>query len=258
VNREEALMIWAPQNSLWSSWTKPVLFSFMSDPLPEQAASVDHAWNAETSRDTAIIVELLGAETVVAGLHLARFGYRPVPLFNACPLALDIAPFEFPLGEPPPLVDVASIVHAMESYTSALGSINLPDAAPPAFLLDANRSQGPLFPPVGAFDNRSIVRESDLPNGEELKRGGIRRVILVRETDTLACDLYRILRSWQSDGLQVQTQAYAQVWSPVDYVVKSRNPLSDLLDKVLMWVSFRTNSLGSFGRTIHLAGGSGG
>src|SRR6202012_1970938 len=105
MNREQALLIWAPKQSQWGAWTKPVLFSFMSDPLPQQAALTDPGPTLVASRETAILVELPGAETVITGLQLARSGHRPIPLFNASPFALD-----FGAGELPARVDVISII----------------------------------------------------------------------------------------------------------------------------------------------------
>jgi hypothetical protein len=253
MNREQGLLIWAPKLSPWGAWTKPVLFSFMSDPLPQQVALTDTRSKFVASRETAILVELPGTETVVTGLQLASSGYQPIPLFNASPYALDSS--SFGTGELPALVDVMSIMRALERYTEYLNSMNLPDSAPPAFLLDANRSKGPLFPPAEVFDNRSIVRASDLPSGELLNQAGIRRVILLRTTDRLSRDLHPIVWSWHNFGLQIQIQHYAEEWDPQDYQIEHRNMFVVLFEKVLMWVSFRTNSIGSFGRTIHSAGG---
>jgi hypothetical protein len=255
VTREEALMIWAPEDSRWGRWTKPVLFSFMSDPLPDQATPINLGWEVAASAEVAIVAELPGSEAVIAGLQFAKFGYRPIPLFNACPYALDAFVLEQRTGEPPSLVDVMGIMQAIERSTEALRSMDLPKAAPPAFLIDANRSKGPLFPGVGVFDNRSIIRESDLPRSDVLTAAGIRRIVLIRTAERLSLDLYPILGSWQRDGLQIQAQAYAEDWHPVNFSIKHRNVLSVNFAKILMWLAFRTNSLGSFGRFVHSAGG---
>ncbi len=258
MNREEALMVWAPRNSLWGAWTKPVLFSFMSDPLPEQSDLVDLGWNAVVSGDVAILLESPGAEAVISGLQLARFGYRPIPVFNASPFGPDdfgTTEFKPETTGPHPLVEIMSIMRAMERNTIVLNALNLPESAPPAFLIDANRSKGPRFPGAGVFDNRSIVRESDFPSGEALKNAGIRRVVLFRSAEGLSRDLLSVLLAWQNDGLQIQTQKYGEEWNPVNYTVKRRGALSILLDRLLAWLAFRTNSRGSFGRIIHSAGG---
>jgi hypothetical protein len=41
----------------------------------------------------------------------------------------------------------------------------------------------------------------------------------------------------------------------VDYIIKQRNVVSVIVDKLLMWLAFRTNSFGSYGRIIHSTGG---
>ncbi len=257
MNREEALEVWAPQHSRWGVWTKPTLFSFMSDPLPDRTELADRGWRAGPSQDTAILVELAGQEAVFVGLQVARSGYRPVLLFNACPFGLEedssTARFPAKANFAPAWVDVTSILQALERNTNLLKSLNLPESAPPAFLLDANRSSGPLFPDPGIFDNRSVVRESDLPGGDLLKEAGIRRVVLIRTPSNLGRDLRPILMSWQTAGLQIQMQEPGREWNPQEYVVTRPTGLSILFDKLVLWLSFRTNSQGSFGRTIRAA-----
>jgi hypothetical protein len=260
VNREQALEIWAPEDIPWGAWTKPTLFSFMplSDPLPDPAAASQGGWVASLLPDAAVIVELPGAASVRVGLQLASCGYRPIPLFNACPFGLDdlaTAVSRSGADFAPAVVDVLGVIRALERNTKALESLHLPPSAPPAFLLDANRSDGPLFPIAGMFDNRSILRESDLPTADFLKEHGIRQVILVRMANDLSRDVRPILLSWQAAGLQILAQRPGGEWIPQSYTVRRPRFLSILLDKLIMWLGFRTNSQGSFGRTVHAAGG---
>ncbi len=258
MNREEALEIWAPNDSRWAAWTKPTLFSFMSNPLPDRAEFVDDGWRAILSPDTAILVEFAGEEVVRVGLQLARCGYRPIPLFSACPFGLDdprATLFTLKAQFAPSLVDVMSILRTLERNTDALKSLNLPESAPPAFLLDASRSDGQWFPSPGIFDNRSVVRESDLPAAEALQNAGIRRVVLIRSATTLGRDLRPILLAWQTGGLQIQTQEVGREWKPQDYTVARPHAFFALLDQLVMFLSFRANRDGSFGRTIRPSGG---
>jgi hypothetical protein len=150
---------------------------------------------------------------------------------------------------------VKSIVRALERNTTALASIDLPNSAPPAFLLDARRCSGPLFPGSGFFDNRSIVRESDFPSSSRLKAEGIRRIILVRSDEALRRDLHPILLHWQNDGLEIQWQRYGEPWNPECLTIRRRNAISVFVEKVLMALSFKMSSLGAFRSTIHSAGG---
>jgi len=258
LNRKEALDIWSPHNSRWAAWTKPTLFSFMADPLPDRAEFVDNGWRAILAPDAAFLVELAGEEAVRVGLQLARSGYRPIPLFNACPFGLEDSRSTVFTMRPdfaPALVDVMSILQALERNTRTLKSLNLPEFAPPAFLLDANRSSGALFPGPGTFDNRSVVRESDLPTAELLQEAGIRRVVLIRTASDPGRDLRPILLSWQTAGLQIQSQEVGREWNLQNYTVMRPTALSALLDKLVTSFLFRTNNQGSFGRTIRSSGG---
>lgn len=253
MKRNEAWLTWAPAGARWSAWVKPVVFSFLPDPLPEHVANEVPAWTVALSSDTALVVELPGAAAVVAGIQLALCGYRPVPMFNACPFEWDGSDYDERFA--PALVDVRSILRAVERYTSPLQSIQLDASAPPAFLLDANRSEGPLFPGAPMFDNRSIVRESDLPPGHALIEGGIRQVVLVRNGEKISRDLHPVLLAWQSSGLRLQAQRYGEAWAPQELTVRKRSIFRRFWDWAWRSLSFQTNSMGWFGKTIHPSAG---
>src|SRR5271165_6864710 len=80
---------WAPPSAIWSRWAKPVLFSQMDSIARDEKMApelpVDVKWAVDSDRTTAIVVDLPGAQGVSVALSLAAIGYRPVPLFNACP-----------------------------------------------------------------------------------------------------------------------------------------------------------------------------
>src|SRR5258707_487168 len=81
---------WAPVSSVWSQWAKPVLFAQFRPAavsLDADALTVnwDMNWLSTLDRDhTALIVNLPGLESVAMALALAKGGYQPVPLYNAC------------------------------------------------------------------------------------------------------------------------------------------------------------------------------
>ena len=101
---QQILRVWAPTQSPWSPWVKPVLFTQASDwlafadldDLMVTTANVPRASQASSGSlimggakkkigKVAVVVDLLGAEAVNLGLMLARtHGFRPVPLFNGC------------------------------------------------------------------------------------------------------------------------------------------------------------------------------
>jgi hypothetical protein len=265
MNREEALAIWAPDGSPWSPWTKAVLFSFMSDQMSDVSPSPGAAWKVPLLQDVAILVELAGARGVEVGISLAYSGYRPIPLYNACPYGSDasetdefLSVIEVPSAtvmSAPSVIDVVPIMRAIANETSTLKAITLPLSAPPAFLLDANRQNAAFSPEVGWFDNRSIVRQSDLPTATFLKEKGIRHVIVIRANQALQSDLQTVLLSWQEAGMTISKQAPVEPWGPVNYTVPRKSLLKVWWDKLLQPFGYRLNSSGSFGRFVHGSGG---
>src|SRR5436305_7040366 len=87
MTREELFEVWAPAGAAWSGWAKPVLFSQPPPelpPVPDEPAP-DLGWVPRPGEGFALVLDLPGAASVTLGLALAGAGYRPVPLFNACP-----------------------------------------------------------------------------------------------------------------------------------------------------------------------------
>ena len=265
MNREEALAIWARDGSPWSPWTKAVLFSFMSDQMSDISPSPSAVWKVPLLQDAALIVELAGARGVEVGISLAYSGYRPIPLYNACPYGSDasetnefLSVSEAPSAtvmSAPSVIDVVPIMRAIANETSTLKAITLPLSAPPAFLLDANRHNAAFSPDVGWFDNRSIVRQSDLPSATVLKEKGIQRVIVIQANHGLQSDLHAVLLSFQEAGMTISKQAPLGPWDPANYTVPRLSLLKVWWNKLLARFGYRLNSSGSFGRFVHGSGG---
>src|SRR5580658_4574809 len=148
MTNETIYQIWRPENSPWSKWVKPVVFPFLS---PEDHSPDEYSvpnWKVLLHPDTTIIADLPGAEGISAGIALARAGYLPVLLYNACPTGtgtFESASAEFvsirnsqPVS-PPVVVDMSSILTALCATSKELASLNLFPQAPPVFMLDANR-----------------------------------------------------------------------------------------------------------------------
>src|SRR5438445_3619404 len=88
IEPRQLFEIWSPSSSIWSVWSKPVLFAQMDPAQPTAddsllAINVDLSWLAtlDTNR-TAIIVNLPDITSVAVGLKLVQYGYQPIPLFN--------------------------------------------------------------------------------------------------------------------------------------------------------------------------------
>ncbi len=270
MTREEALAAWAPDGSPWSRWTKPVLFAFMPAKVPAAGAAappaVEAAWPVPLLEDTALVVDLPGVAGVELGCGLARSGYRPVPLYNALPYSPDRAELEANIArlrEPSvasarvwSAVDVVPIMRALEVGTAALGNLTLPPSAPPAFLLDADRHHPETPPDQGWFDNRSIVRETDLPTAAFLQAQGIRRIVVIRLADTSwARDLRRVLWWWQEGGLTIMSQTPSESWHPRDAMIAPLSWLTRWWDACVLSRDYPLNKQGSFGMFSHGAGG---
>lgn len=131
----------------------------------------------------------------------------------------------------------------------------LPPSAPPVFLLDADRQAAGVSPDVGWFDNRSIVRESDLPSASFLNSKNIRHVIVIRADRHLQSDLHAVLLAWQEGGMAMQEQCPGEPWNPLSFTVRRRPALKVWWDKLLNHFGYRLNSSGSFGRFIHGSSG---
>src|SRR5439155_13241715 len=104
---------WAPAGGTWSDWAKPAPFAHLPRELPPDSDTPppDLSWVPAPGERVALVVDLPRAASVHLGLALAGIGYRPVPLFNACPPP--VAP-----DHPAPPGDVSVV--AVEPILSAL------------------------------------------------------------------------------------------------------------------------------------------
>ena len=234
---EDAYAAWAPDESPWSVWAKPVLFANLV-PSPGGAAGIDAEllgrFPAADGR-TALVVDLPGARGTMTGIALAARGYRPVPLYNATSGGNQ-------------LVDVTSIAQALARGAEGLRSVSLPADAPPAFLLDADRMKGDPRPL--RFDNRWMVFPQDFPSAAFLVSRGIERVTVIQEGDAPAEDLAHVLLRWQKAGIAI---AHAAPGSPEDerpIVVKPPSRFRRAWYRAVAIMGLKRNNVGGFGALI--------
>ena len=200
MDRVELYRIWAPLNSAWSPWAKPVLFA--ADPVTADAevtAKVRPMLESLGSlgSGTTFVLDLAGAAAVDAGLSLAdRYGVRPVPLFNAA----------IPPDGAAPVVPTHEIRQQLSRAAAVLAKLELSPTAPPAFLLDANRRAPGVHKVLETFfDNRSAVFASDLPSARILREHGIHRCIIVRDARIAATpDLGYALLPWKKADIEMK------------------------------------------------------
>lgn len=213
---KDVYQAWAPESGAWTPWVKPVLFAAMVQQEPEKLERLAMEAEGATSpdddavlanvgdffreepeptyrsraRDAAIVIDLPGARAVQLGAALVERGVRPIPLYNALPAQVAIVDVWPILG---------ALIHHAEDVRAA------PIAAPPAFLLDADREgdgRGALRDAL--FDNRAVCRESDFPSADRLREAGVRRVLLI--TEFVRSDLLSIVLGWQAAGMALWWQ----------------------------------------------------
>ena len=170
----EALEIWAPAGAKWTDWVRPVPFVAIDH---SETIRVQAKFNipkiiyiSELQANTAIMADLPGHDGIKEGIALAMSGWRPIPLYNGTN------------GQPgaAALVDNKGIESALIWGAAELQKINIPNNAPPAFLLDSNRTHRHKMNP-SIFDNSWDLYYQDIPSAEYFLQNGINRII-IRET----------------------------------------------------------------------------
>ena len=131
--RKEIYKIWAPFGCKWIDWVRPVPFIGI-DEFKEVNEFIDYrlpniGYLDMVSKDTAIIIDMQGVNSIKEGIALAKIGYRPIPIFN---------------GTNPTLGSMSTtnnvIIEPLLVWgASQLKEIELEVNAPPVFLLDVNR-----------------------------------------------------------------------------------------------------------------------
>ena len=244
MRADEVYSIWAPAESEWSQWAKPTLFAQDND---INVREMDTSRIVDTNAvpgpvpGTALIVDLPDGESVQWGVALAQRGYRPVPLYNAC---------QYPgVDRSKALVDVTRIIDEIGQGTLAVMRAQIVPGAPPAFLLDADRCRN-RFPVAGRFDNRWLVFPQDFPSANYLLSRGVKRIILVQESDTPQDDLAHVLLRWQDAGIRILVQPFLAVGLPREITVGRPSGFRTLLYRTLAMMGLRRNSTGGFGGLI--------
>jgi hypothetical protein len=222
---------------------------------------------------TAVVLDLPGDLGVWAAVYLAAYGYRPVPLYNAVPFPTWFrAAFQWPAeaAEPPAegppyarsqvaVCDLVPILSALYFATPNLGRCRIAPDAPPAFMLDAQRSVGTVSPQPGLFDNRSISLPTDFPSANRLQSHGLRRIVLVQHFSlSPKPDLSHTLLRYQQAGMEI---AAVTLEEPAELkpIAVARPPLfRKLWHRFQATIGFRRHPLGGFGGTLPMESTGGG
>ena len=253
MNGPELFERWAPVDSIWSPWVKPVLFAAQHAPTQsdstEWQASVAQArgrWTPSRPGEAALVLDLPGPLALAVALECAAHGYRPVPLFNSCP-------------GPNAVVPNGTVRLGLELGVDDLSAARLHAEASPAFVLDARRMSG--MPKPQSFDNRWQVFPQDFPSASALLARSIRNVVLVQDGQSVPRDdLAHVLLRWQKSGIAISALDLAAT-PPVPESIRVATPrrFGSILQRLLVTLGLRRNSAGGFGAVVPdvMSGGGG-
>jgi hypothetical protein len=265
MTRDQIYEIWRPSDSPWSRWVKPGLFSFMGDEELSAPGASRWKWEVPPPNGTAIVANLPGDAGVALGLALCfQGGYRPIPVYNACPYATydrflnEIVSVLNPMKPVagPALIEVAPIMSAIARFSLELKAAQLPPAAPPAFLIDEHRHGASSYsmPVYRWFDNRSFLTTADFPSASFFKVQGVSRIVVIQRKGQFQTDLLQVLLAWQSGGLTIAEQEPWEPWDPRVINVKPPSVFRSLWDR---WVrlGYHRNPSGAFGQSMRASSG---
>ncbi|MCL1876021.1 MAG: hypothetical protein FWF87_07170 [Synergistaceae bacterium] len=226
--------IWAPDDSLWTEWAKPVLFAnFTSwkDNSPLVLPEIN--WLTRAQRDTIIIIDLPGKTGVEESLALARFGLRPVPLYNGVNNEKSSM-----------LVNVGDVADALYKGVYVLEKLRILNDSPPVFMLDSNRMISDEKIP-GWYDNRWCIFPQDMPSASFLSGRRISKVIV--RTNKVQDDLLHILYRYQKQKMKIMRCAGEDI---VDLIVEKPSRFKSMLYRFKVIFGLTRNAVGGFGGKI--------
>lgn len=200
---KDVYKIWAPFDSMWTDWVRPVPFVQIDDEDFKIYKNTNFEipkinYIKELKEDTAIIVDLPEHYSINEGIALARLGYRPIPVFN---------------GTAETKGAKATVNnHAVESGLIfggiELQKVELRKDAPPVFLTDSNRLDRHKLD-ISIFDNSWDLYNQDLPSAEYFLKNGIDTIIV--RGNSFNKDLKKILYRHQEKGMKIYfTEGYEE------------------------------------------------
>jgi len=192
--RKEVFKPWAPPGAKWTPWVRPAPFAGMTDFSPEKTVAnfaIQGGYYLDGfDASTAIFLDLPGHTGVCEGLALAGRGWRAVPLYNYTKAQKGSMA----------LVEYHDIECALIWGAGILKSMEIPNDAPPAFLLDSNRRNMHKMN-AGVFDNSWDIFRQDVPSADFLLENGISKVVV--RAHAVQKDLSGILFGYQKKGIKI-------------------------------------------------------
>ena len=186
--------IWAPTGAKWADWVRPVPFTAIHDSREINYITdftiPDIYYLTEIQENMALIVDLPGYESIKESISLAGLGMRPIPLYNGTNEQ------EGAMA----LVENHSIESALIWGAKELEKIDILLDAPPAFLLDSNRTHSYKMN-ISIFDNSWDLYAHDMPSSEYFLDHGIN--MLAVRSEMIRKDLAGILYEFQKEGITI-------------------------------------------------------
>jgi hypothetical protein len=234
ASREEIFEAWAPAESPWSAWAKPVLFTHapltatLQGELPS-AGVLAHL------RDSALILDVPGVLSVQLGLALAKAGFQPVPLYN-CGTAKGA------------LVNMEGVEELLTDGAEQLKRLKPRAGARPVFMLNSDRMDNVVnATSPGRYDNRWQLVPQDMPSAAMLLSAGIKRVAVL--SARLQDDLAHVLYRYQEANLQISLSGNVDK-APSPVQVAKPSSYKSLWYRLGVYAGLRRNSAGGFGAVI--------
>jgi hypothetical protein len=185
-------------------WVRPVPFVSIKD--SDNANSLTSFaippiyYLSERRDNTALFLDLPRHGAIEEGLALAQLGYRPIPLYNGT----------YEQAGSLALVD-CHIEDALVWGARELAKLELAADAPPAFLLDSNRTHRHKMA-VSVYDNSWDLYGQDIPSAKFFRANGIEKIIVRGAGKKMQKDLARIFKGFKKVGLVI---VYTQGWEEV-------------------------------------------
>ena len=210
----------------------------------------------KASPDSAVIIDLPGAESIRLAMVLATLGYRPVPIINASPgpVGLQVNLLPQPANVSPRsivVLDMSSLVREICIGNELLHKLSFASDAPSVFILDSLRLQGTNPIRDDMFDNRWMVFPQDFPSARFLADKKIKRVTLVQAEKARPLeDLSHVLLRWQEAGIEIVATASGDMSASSRIIVSKPSRFKASWYRALAIVGLRRNSVGGFGSFI--------
>lgn len=191
MTNREIYNIWAPYGESWTKYARPVAFNNI--PVVENTKfkglyipPIDYI--EKYDKECAYIVDLPGERSIEEGLSIAKFGYRPIPLYN---------------GTIEPKNSISTTDNKAIEIPLAWGATIIKDFkfekdASPVFLIDLHR-QDRYKMLVSFFDNSYDMYAQDFPTADALIENGINKIVV--RTEKFQKDLRMILSNYQKKGI---------------------------------------------------------